>query len=1215
MLDISLSILPESTLSGPSEYERIVGLEYRVTSSSSVPPANTTNTSSTADRTGPWTTDILVAAYDGRDTKLCAVPCVFSGQGGSTRGERRDLMSLQGRRDIVQASCSDPGPRGEIIVSFTERRLVSSTGSSMVTKRDSGLSRGTADTSPPGAGGAANPTLSYTTSGVQYEHTVWLHVINTDEFRDVTVREQPPPGASPSAVRSDLQCQCGYMLRRKQPTKDNIFWLRACDYTISGLQIKEVVFRRNKLEVKSVLEWNLAQMQLFHHWDPFTQRLTYLIDRPPDDLRVVRFFGHPEERRCEFNYVSRMKRPLFPGRPRALPWCTATSSNNASYHVTMLPIRYECEEYDYALCRQHMPTPPEIGSPGKHVAKIWCEVTLLRNLFDRVEVEIELERPVSAHHCRVAFLFVHGMIAVYLAGVCVHFIDVHHKDLEPRYLFGVSLKGASSLPESPRNIARATSSSLHNAPPGTSLATNTSSGSGNSGLSPLGSTFVQGAAHRDVVVLPIPSGNWIATPDAICIRHVGISKFAIWEYIADRLVSLGCVSSPLACSMARDECMMLNNAMHVVTAHFHFESNSSRMSAAGQTTGPSLSAPISGSAGEEYFANNLRDVLDEHWREIKPSFFTQLLLGEAYRATRTLSKAMGNPYYLFLSMIDDHYHHQLLDDIRTLKEHSQQRALGGRAARQGHHAHHQHTISPSSPRSTSAAPGATGASFIDDVNPIGHQLCGCGGTVQATSFRITDEKVKESASNTDPDWWIVRGIKLNFTLFGMFSGKNRAHPIKRIMIADARQLFSSRGGGAASGTAGLAASGSSVSLHDTIRLRLEGAGVPSPKAAQIGAFYEQEATKIIEDTMYVITKKEEELPARVQFYLLNHLMLAVHSIGQRLTSDLTERFARLAASSLPQVTVLSGMKAGLYTPAISTLDHAYPELHRRIQSSGIRFGQKLSDRDYAAATLTSRVPFTVASPHMLDFIRVRECGGCPSILLSAHPYARKRSDAPDDETATGHDTVDVRRRNSATPVKYVDGASSFKQSSQMMFEAALLNAPVDSRSVPHLLSSSSHKLARYHSVPSGSQSTRYGPVIPSLSVFQQWTSMNCVCATLESAERSREQKEYAICAYESGPTLQCFAKRALPRDASGSDASLAAFTPWSRWNGKRAATAPTPPAKAGAILGSSSSQPSGLVSTPYLHTSDTMRRERAREALQYAFIPFASMPESASGPS
>ncbi|CUI14346.1 Hypothetical protein, putative, partial [Bodo saltans] len=337
----------------------------------------------------------------------------------------------------------------ETIISFTERKLASS-----LTKRDSGMSRGTDGAVP------INPTSPYTPAGSLHEHVVWLHAINTDEFKDVTVRDPLPAGAAPTATRSEHQCQYGYMLRRKPSSKGGMYWLRACDYTVSGLQFKEIAFKKGKLEVKSVLEWNLAQMQLFHHWDPFTQRLTYLIDRPPDDLRIVRFFGHPEERRCEFNYVSRMKRPLYPGRPRALPWCTATSSNNASFHYTILPIRYE-DDHDYAVCRQYIPTQDVLGggASSRQVGKVICEITLLRNLFDRVDVDIELERPVPVQHCRVAFLFVHGMIAIYLPGVFVHYVDVHHKDLEPRYLFGVSLKGVWSQPVSPRNTKSGTSPS------------------------------------------------------------------------------------------------------------------------------------------------------------------------------------------------------------------------------------------------------------------------------------------------------------------------------------------------------------------------------------------------------------------------------------------------------------------------------------------------------------------------------------------------------------------------------------------------------------------------------------------------------------------------------------------------------------------------------------------------------------------------------------
>lgn len=1186
MLEVSSPVLGDATPQGGTEYERIVGIESRVDLSAS----SSASVSSNAERTGPWSTDILIASCDGTSTKLFALSCSFGANGIVHRGERKLLVSLKERCDIIQASCSDLGPQKETIVSFTRRGPVQS--GTSATRRDSGMSRSTAD---------ARPSSVHPQSSNQHEHQLWLHVVGTDEWKEMTVRDPLLPGAAPSAIRSEYQCQSGYMLRRKSP-KDNIFWLRACDYTANGLQIKEIIFnKKGKMEVRSVLEWNLAQMQLFHHWDPFTQRLTYLIDRPPDDLRIVKFFGHPEHRRCEFNYVSRMKRSLYPGRPRELPWCTATSSNNSSYHKTILPIRYECEDNDYAVCRQHLP-PPD-GSV-KTLARIFCEITLLRNMFDRVEVHIELERPVPLQHGRVAFLFVHGLIAIYLPGVFVHYVDVHHKDIEPRYLFGVSLKGVWSLPVSPRNGApRGTSPSTAH---GMSLGTNASSGSGNSNRSPLGSHCVPNSASRDVVALPIPGGNWIAVPNTIHVHHVSLTKAKLWEYIADRLTSLSCthqLSSPCG---PREESLILQHALHVVTAHFQFDGSSSRCSSSNSLfqSGP-MSAPT---AGEDHFAFHLKEVFRHHWREVKPAFFTQLLLGEAYRATRALAKANGNPYYQFLSMTDDRHQHQLLDDLRTSKE-SQQRQRARSTAGGGGTTQSQ--APPQSPRSTTAAPNLGSANlgstnFGGDEPQTPHVGNGCGGYARATSFRNTDDKLKDvSVSNTYDGWWIVRGIKLSFTIRGFVFRKN-THLIVRIPIADARQLFSN--GKSQQATSGAASNsgkfkgGSSTAvatgpalLHDIIKHRLAGVGVPDAQANQVSILYEQEVTKLIDDIIQVVTKcGEGELPARAQFYLLNHLILAVHSIGQRLTSDLSERFAQLAASSLPQVAVLCGMKSGLYAPAISSLDYLYCDLHNQIVRSKVRFGQKLTDRDHASALKTARIPFTVASPEMLDFIRVRECGGCPSIFSAA-------------ADGTLQSPILVSPPSARSDIR--NTFAMIESSGRVTMETALRFAPngTDRRRLHD-----SRKLPRYHSVPSGSQSTRYLPAMPTLEEFHKWTAMNCASsASGGHSDHAKDAKEFVMCAYELGPTLQCSTSKALPKDAvtRQNGGSLHAFIPWAKWNSGRDTTLPTPPARAQPLLGAASSQPSvaGLVPA-YFHASDTIRKERAREALQYAFVPFATLP-------
>ncbi|CUI14348.1 Hypothetical protein, putative, partial [Bodo saltans] len=179
----------------------------------------------------------------------------------------------------------------------------------------------------------------------------------------------------------------------------------------------------------------------------------------------------------------------------------------------------------------------------------------------------------------------------------------------------------------------------------------------------------------------------------------------------------------------------------------------------------------------------------------------------------------------------------------------------------------------------------------------------------------------------------------------------------------------------------------------------------------------------------------------------------------------------------------------------------------------------------------------------------------------------------------------------------------------ILSELAHQTASLGSRENSSYRVGDSRKPARYHSVPSGSQSTRYLPAMPTLDVFHKWTATNCVSTASETDTNAKDAKEFVMCAYELGPTLQCYAKRTLPKDAvtQQNGGSLNHFAPWARWNSSRLPTPPTPPPRAASLLGGAPAVlPAGPSGAPYLHTSDTMRRERARDAMQYAFVPFAS---------
>ena len=816
MLSIGPSVISSQRRPG-CEYERIVGIECRS------PSAGGTTISSSSSP-GPQinhVADILIASCDGSDTTIESQLCDFVG-----RAEPRlPILTINGRRDIVHASVSTVGPNGETIVSFTERLQL----------------RGKPTTRPAPAAGAAlgsPPTQQQQQSDlppvVQYSYQLWLHVVNTDIFEDVTVNERPI-GNHVNSVQSNQVCQMGYFIRSEQ--RSSLFWLRACDNAQSGLQIKELCYgkRKGTLEVRPAAEWNLAQNQLWHQWDPFTQRISFWAALPYYKFRVVRLCGHPDKRRCDFeqNIGGKVKHPLVYGRPQPQAWATANSTTCVNFHVVIVPVRYECDTEEYAMCRQLLPT------AQVDVGRIVCSITMLRNYIDSIDVAFDLDEPIPpTENFRVAFVFVHGMIAIYLPGVFVHYVDVSHKERVPMYLFGVNLQQQQQQDQERHYNGEDITPSQVDEPP-----------------------------LPYYVTLPVPSGTWIFEPDTVRVMKVELDRQAVWKVIQSML---GDVENP---HVAPADPRHIHNALHVVSCHVPMTTSAPLSGAARSVPspisreGPLTNTSIALTASTDYFANQLGQLVQHHWRSIKPYFLAQLIVGEAYRATRDACKAEQNPYWLCIPMLDEKGIDMFIDET-----------------------HH--------------------------LGSVAYDIC-----VDVEQKR--DAKVKELCHNTDPEWWLVRGIKQHVSLFGKIKalGKSSFTPIHRINLSDNR---TSR----------------NWQLGQAVCNQLIGVGVPRDSAASVASHYCEQISKVSADILEIMTKPSESVGSHVQLHFLHNFAITLHLLKIPPTPQFVQRLAGLSAQQAPQQAFLNGVYSGLYSPNPATVEKYFRQVGQQANdniSSGVHF--------------------------------------------------------------------------------------------------------------------------------------------------------------------------------------------------------------------------------------------------------------------------------------
>jgi hypothetical protein len=89
------------------------------------------------------------------------------------------------------------------------------------------------------------------------------------------------------------------------------------------------------------------------------------------------------------------------------------------------------------------------------------------------------------------------MVVIFLPGVCIHFVDVSHKEQPPRYLFGASCQFTDEQALMAHNLSQSPSGFL--------------------------------------ATLPVPSGQWVYAPGTSWISHVRVSRSRCWNLIEQAL--------------------------------------------------------------------------------------------------------------------------------------------------------------------------------------------------------------------------------------------------------------------------------------------------------------------------------------------------------------------------------------------------------------------------------------------------------------------------------------------------------------------------------------------------------------------------------------------------------------------------------------------------------------------------------------------------------
>lgn len=384
MLSAGPDLFPQAILSRSPElvFDRIVGLE-----------------------SSPGGMDFLVASCDGSRTVIELWPYKEKSQ---FVGERKALVVLDGVHDVVQASSNT---RRDFVF-FTE--ACDSTGSSVkyLGQRSELVNTKLAQYS-------SSPELASRSRLSEVE-------FQPNSFCCLAGKLMPVSSRHYSTYTAAYCCP--------QSPGNSLFAIQARDF--HSVRVLKVVRNQQQKTFEISAAKALVTDLVWHQWDPFTRLFSCAAVQQGERDPIIRVYEFPPGKKeaivfqlhegrnkfdCRGNHLS------FMGQPE--PWGAANCTPNSHINMALLPIMYECEKKDYALCQQIIPK-------AKEIRDICISITLTRVL--RIhEVTLTLEESIPVEQARVTFLFKYGMILCLIPGMVVHFIDVHHRDQPPQSLFTV----------------------------------------------------------------------------------------------------------------------------------------------------------------------------------------------------------------------------------------------------------------------------------------------------------------------------------------------------------------------------------------------------------------------------------------------------------------------------------------------------------------------------------------------------------------------------------------------------------------------------------------------------------------------------------------------------------------------------------------------------------------------------------------------------------
>ena len=360
----------------------------------------------------------------------------------------------------------------------------------------------------------------------------------------------------------------------------------------SGVDVLEVEYDTKSRCLSATKFSSLVEMCCWHSFDPVKQRIAFfVVDRTFLTIRILQFNGYPQKKRetifgAQFPRKSVIN-PAIGVVPMEHHFGSGNCTWSTSLHCVLLPIRYESDQEELALCHQVL---PEVGDS---MGIVLCFIVLLRNFLSEVTVKIELPTPLTPEeNFRVAFFFSRGLIVVFLPGVFIHFVDVAHLEQLPTNLFTVWLLNTETC---------------------------------------FTAADVVLARRCHFVTLPLPNCNLLFVPSSMVMVAPDICRRGLWSWIIEQSRGFYRSSSFLLC-----------RAAHVACGHFPVRWNIDVGS------GVEKRKKIETANFDSWLMEKICSPLKTEMHVWPSEFIASVISNAAYSLTRYLVRGSCNPYWTCL---------------------------------------------------------------------------------------------------------------------------------------------------------------------------------------------------------------------------------------------------------------------------------------------------------------------------------------------------------------------------------------------------------------------------------------------------------------------------------------------------------------------------------------------------------------------------------------